>query len=123
MKGFPGGARCKEHACQCSFRDAGSIPGLERSLVGGHGNPLQYSGRENAMDRGAWWATVHRITKRHDQSGLAQNIIAWLINNTVIVLGNSEGTQPYIYMYPFSPKLPSHPSCHIALSSVPCAIH
>ena len=37
-----------------------------RSLGGGHGNPLQSSGGENAMDRGVWWATVHRITKRRD---------------------------------------------------------
>ena len=32
---------------------------------------------------------------------------------------NSKGTQPYIHMYPFSPKLPSHPGCHITLSRVP----
>ena len=44
-------------------RDTGSIPGLGRSPGGGHGNPLQYSGLENPMDRGAWRATVHRITK------------------------------------------------------------
>ena len=34
-----------------------------RSPGGGHGNPLQYSCLENSMDRGAWWATVHGITK------------------------------------------------------------
>ena len=44
-------------------RDAGSIPGLGRSPGGGHGNPLQYSGLENPMDRGAWRSTVHRVTK------------------------------------------------------------
>ena len=43
-------------------RDSGSIPGLGRSLGGGHGNSLQYSCPENAMDRGAWLATVHRVT-------------------------------------------------------------
>ena len=41
------------------IRDSGSIPGPGRSPGGGHGNPLQYSGLENPMDRGAWWATVH----------------------------------------------------------------
>ena len=41
----------------------GSIPGLGRSLGGGHGNPLQYSCLENPMDRGAWWATVHWVTE------------------------------------------------------------
>ena len=43
--------------------DTGSIPGLEGSPGGGHGNPLQYSYLENPMDRGAWWATVHRVAK------------------------------------------------------------
>ena len=45
------------------IRDAGSIPGAGRSPGGGRGNPLQYSRLENAMDRGAWWATVHGVTK------------------------------------------------------------
>ena len=43
--------------------DAGSIPGLQRFSGGGPGNPLQYSSLENPMDRGAWWATVHRAAK------------------------------------------------------------
>ena len=43
--------------------DLGSIPGLGRFPGGGHGNPLQYSCLENLMDRGAWWATVHGVTK------------------------------------------------------------
>ena len=45
------------------LRDVGSIPGLERSPGEGHGYPLQCSCLENPMDRGAWWATVHGITK------------------------------------------------------------
>ena len=40
----------------------GLIPGLGRSR-GGHGNPLQYSCLENSMDRGTWWATLHRVAK------------------------------------------------------------
>ena len=44
-------------------RDVGLIPGLGRSPGGGHGNPLQYSCLGNPMDRGAWWATVHRAAK------------------------------------------------------------
>ena len=43
--------------------DAGSIPGSGRSPGGEHGNPLQYSCLKNPMDRGAWWATPHRVTK------------------------------------------------------------
>ena len=45
------------------IRDVGSIPGSERFPGGGHGNPFQYSCLENAMDRGAWRAMVHRVTK------------------------------------------------------------
>ena len=45
---------------------AGSIPGSGRSPGGGHGNPLQYSWLENPMDRGAWWAIVHRGHKESD---------------------------------------------------------
>ena len=41
----------------------GQILELGRSLGGGNGNPLQYSCLENLMDRGAWWATVHEVTK------------------------------------------------------------
>ena len=44
-------------------RDVGLIPGSGRSLGGGNGNPLQYSCLENAMDRGAWRATVHELTR------------------------------------------------------------
>ena len=45
-------------------RDAGSIPGSGRSPGRGHGNTLQYSCLENAMDRGAWKPTVHGVTQR-----------------------------------------------------------
>ena len=44
-------------------RDTGSIPGSGRSPGEGNGNLLQYSCLENSMDRGAWWATVHGVTK------------------------------------------------------------
>ena len=43
--------------------DAGSIPGSGRSPGEGNGNPLQYACLGNPMDRGAWGATVHRVTK------------------------------------------------------------
>ena len=45
------------------IRDTGSIPGLGKSPEERHGNPLQYSDLENPMDRGAWWAIVHRVTQ------------------------------------------------------------
>ena len=43
--------------------DLGSIPEKGRSPRGGNGNPLQYSCLVNPMDRGTWWATVHRVAK------------------------------------------------------------
>ena len=62
--GFPGGDNGKEPACQGRRHEkyrfdpwAGRFPGE------GLGNPLQYSGLKNPMDRGAWWATVNRVAK------------------------------------------------------------
>ena len=49
------------------IRDVGLIPVLGRSYGGGYGNPLQNSCLENPMDRGAWWATVHRVAKSWTQ--------------------------------------------------------
>ena len=43
--------------------DTDSTPGSGRSQGGGNGNPVHYSCLENPMDRGAWWATVHGVTK------------------------------------------------------------
>ena len=58
---WPGG---KESACYTEDTgDLGSIPGWRRSPGGGHGNPFQSSCLENPMDKGAWWATVHGVTK------------------------------------------------------------
>ena len=57
----------EEPACQSRQQetwDLGLIPGLGRSPGGGgHGNPLQDPCLENPTDRGAWWATVHRVTE------------------------------------------------------------
>ena len=58
---LPRGCRVKESACQAG--DMSSIPGLRRSPGGGNGSPLQCSCLENPTDRGAWWATVHGVTK------------------------------------------------------------
>ena len=43
--------------------DPGLIPGMGRSPGEGNGNPVQYSCLEKSMDGGAWWATVHGVTK------------------------------------------------------------
>ena len=43
--------------------DTGSIPGSRRPPGDVNGNPLQYSCLENAVDRVAWWSTVHNVAK------------------------------------------------------------
>ena len=65
---FLGGSDGKESSCNAGDTgDLGSIPGLGRSPGEGNGYPLQYSGLENFMDRGAWWTIVHGVSKSgHD---------------------------------------------------------
>ena len=62
---FLGDSDGEEFACNAG--NLGSVPGVGRSPGGGHGNPLQYSCLENPMDRGAWWVTVHGVTKSQTQ--------------------------------------------------------
>ena len=61
LRGFPGSLDGKASAYNVG--DLGSSPGSGRSPGEGNGNPLQYSCLENPMDGGAWWATVHGVTK------------------------------------------------------------
>ena len=63
MSGFPGGSDSKESACNAG--DPGLIPRSGRSPGEGNDYPLQYSCLENSMDKGAWQATVHGVTKSH----------------------------------------------------------
>ena len=58
---FPGGSDSKESTCNVG--DPGLIPASGRSPGEGNGNPVQYFGMENSMDRGAWQATVCGIKK------------------------------------------------------------
>ena len=55
--------------------------GLGRSPREGNGNPLQYSCLGNPMDRGAWWATVHEVTKESDMTQQLEN------NNKLVFMG------------------------------------
>ena len=65
--GFPGGSEVKASASKAG--DLGLIPGSGRYPGEGNGNPLQYSCLENPMDRGAWQATVHGVTKSQTRLG------------------------------------------------------
>ena len=61
--------------------DAGSILGSGRSPEEGNGNPLQYSCLENAMDRGAWWATVRGVAQsqtRLERLSMHAGTASWL---------------------------------------------
>ena len=72
LLGFPDGSTVqKPPAMQetaCNAGDAVSTPGSERSATEGNGNPLQYSCLGNPMDRGAWQATIHGVTKELDMT-------------------------------------------------------
>ena len=65
MLGLPWWLNGKESACNAG--DTGSITELGRSPGEGNGNPLQYSCLKNAMDRGAWQATVHGLARSQTQ--------------------------------------------------------
>ena len=69
MNAFPGGSDSKASACNAGYPGSGRPPGE------GNGTPLQYSCLENPMDGGAWWATVHGVTKNQ----------TWLSNFTFTI--------------------------------------
>ena len=76
LYGLPRWLSGKESACCAGDSgDTVSIPGLERFPGGGNGNPLQYSCLENPMDRGAWQATVYRVTKSWAQLSTSRDYI------------------------------------------------
>ena len=72
---FPGGSDSKASAYNVG--DLGSIPGSRRSPVEGNGNPLLYSCLENPIDRGAWWSTIHGVTKSWTQ--LSKVALVWIL--------------------------------------------
>ena len=65
MEGFPGGSVVRTPPANVG--DVSLILGSERSPEEGNGNPLQYYCLGNPKDRGAWWATVHGVTKNQTQ--------------------------------------------------------
>ena len=78
--GFPGGTVVKNPPANArDKRDIVLIPGSGRSPGVGNGNPLQYSCLENSMHRGAWWATVHRVTKSRTWLSIAQHQVLQLV--------------------------------------------
>ena len=85
MPDFPGDSDGKESTSNVG--DLGSILGLGRSAGGGHGNPLQYSCLENPMDRGAWRAKVHEVTKSDTTEQLStarSTAVSYLPKHTIL---------------------------------------
>ena len=81
--GFLSGSAGKESTGNAGDSgDTGSIPGWGISPGEGNGNPFQYSSLKNSMDRGAWQATVHRVTK--NQTRVKQLSFSCLFGDTVI---------------------------------------
>ena len=83
---FPVGSDSKASAYTAG--DLGSIPGSGRSPGEGNSNPLQYSCLENPMDGGAWWATVHRVTKSRTRlSDFTHSLTPSACNDILCALG------------------------------------
>ena len=88
--GFPGDSVGKESAC-----NAGDV-GLISGFGGGHGNLLGYFCLENPMDRGAWWATVHGVTKSRKRLSTHTS----MVDIPVLWLGKSQHRKA---VYPAQP--------------------
>ena len=99
---LPHGLDDKESAC--NEGDLVSIPGLGRSPGEGNGYSLQYSCQKNSMDRGAWWAIVHGVTRSQ----------MWLVTNTLLHTGSpiivlsffSSNTKSPLVFKPYYPITP-----------------
>ena len=96
--GFPGGSGGKASAH--SAGDLGLIPRLGRSPGEGNGNPLHYSYLENSMDGGAWWATVHGVTKSQTQLSDFSGLSIFLIiskNQLLVSLIHREALKTFLH--------------------------
>ena len=105
--GFTGGTVVQKPPANAGDTgDTGLIPGSGRSSGGGYGNPLLYSCLENPMDRGAWWATVHRVTESRTQLSTCARMLTLtytcthtrdhLSNNDLLRTGR--GSTSYFYI-------------------------
>ena len=116
--GFPGGLDSKESASHAGER--GSVPGLGRYTGEGNGSPLECSCLENSMDRGAWQAAGHGVTK--SQTGLRDfhflfimliTSCYWKLNSDFLCTFDS-------YLQPLFPLQPSVPLLPYWVLPEPC---
>ena len=83
--GFPGGSQVKNPPTNAGDAgDTGLASRSGRSPGGGNGDPLQCSCLENPMDRGAWWATVHRVAKSQIQISMKIGMNGFLIKICIL---------------------------------------
>ena len=94
--GFPGGSKVKYPSPNAG--DAGLTPGLGRPLGERNGNPLQYSCLGNPMDRGAWRAAIHGVTKSGTQRLNNNNYIS-IVNRTEASLNLGKILVPEIFIH------------------------
>ena len=98
--GFPGGSDGKESACNAG--GTGSIPESVRSPGEEHGNPFRYFCLGSPVDRGAWWAIVHRVAKSQTQ------------------LSDLARTQGLVHVYACTPVLHKHVSVLVCVHTAAC---
>ena len=99
-EGFPGGSGVKNLPVnEGDTGDLGLIPASGRSPGGQHGNPLQCSCLENLMDRGAWWATGHRVAKSQTCAHAHKhklNLWDAVLNGTGALTGSCQKHAPWL---------------------------
>ena len=87
--GFPDGSLGNESACNRGEADAALIPCSGRSPRGRNGNPLQYSHLESPINRGTWWATLHRVAR-------IQTRLSWATKLCLCSIAESVGQEVFI---------------------------
>ena len=113
--GFPHGDNSKEPASQYRrHKRCGFDPWVRKIPGGGHGNPLQYPCLENPMDRGTWWASVHRVTKSW----------TWLKQfSSKFTAKTAPVLHPFVVPCPLGVTLKLSPSLWIWVALVMCFSH
>ena len=86
--GLPHGSTVKDSAATSAgdTADLSLIPGWGRSPGEGNGNPLQYSCLKNPLDKGAWWATVHGVTKSQTRLSMHTQMRVWIKSHSSLFL-------------------------------------
>ena len=87
--GFPDGSLGNESACNRGEADAALIPCSGRSPRGRNGNPLQYAHLESPINRGTWWATLHRVAR-------IQTRLSWATKLCLCSIAESVGQEVFI---------------------------